>query len=195
MPRNSEGAVNNIRFQCMFQFGYEHRGSKTAGLIAQEGLGNVFHAKMLADDANKYAEQVTIYTNSNPTLADEIKQALQVATIQVDNRKLRRLSKGTNKGEVIIEFEDGTRKLEQFIVHRPDTELDRTFIDQLGLEISERGDILTVPPFCQTTVPGVYAAGDCASPMKIIPNAISMGAYAGCGLSRELPVGVTGRRF
>ncbi|KAF2446671.1 FAD/NAD(P)-binding domain-containing protein [Karstenula rhodostoma CBS 690.94] len=178
-------------FQCMFQFGYEHRGTQSAGLLAVDGLANVFHATMLADDGNKYADKMTVYTNNDPHLATEISAALQTSDITVDDRKIKALCPGPEGAQVKIDFEDGSSTIEGFIVHRPDTELDRLLIDQLGLDISDRGDIEVMPPFCQTSVPGVYAAGDCASPAKIIPNAISMGAYAGCGLARELPNRVT----
>jgi thioredoxin reductase len=176
----------------MFQFGFEHRGVEHAGLLAVDGLANVFHASMLADDGNKFASKITIYTNSNPALKDELSKAIQTADITLDDRKIVALSEGPNGAEVKIDFGDGSSAIEGFIIHRPDTELDRTLVDQLGLQISDRGDIVTMPPFCQTDVPGVYAAGDCASPAKIIPNALSMGAYAGCGISRELPRRVTG---
>lgn len=146
---------------------------------------------MLAHDGNKYADKVTIYTNNNPQLAAEISAALQTPDISVDDRKVKALHPGPKDAEVQIDFDDGSSATEGFIVHRPDTELDRSLIDQLGLKISDRGDIDVMPPFCQTTAPGVYAAGDCASPAKIIPNAITMGAYAGCGLARELPNSVT----
>lgn len=180
-------------FQCMFQFGFEQRGSGSAGLLALEGLANVFHATMLAEDGNKFAAHVTIYTDGNPTLAAELQASLQAPSITVDDRKLRCLAKGSGgPSEVKVEFADGSSKIEAFLIHRPDTELDPTLVEQLGLQISGRGDIEVMPPFCQTMVPGVYAAGDCASPMKIIPNAISMGAYAACGISRELPRRVTG---
>jgi len=180
----------------MFQFGYERRGTESAGLLALEGLANVFHACMLAEDGLKYASKVTIYTSGNPTLVSEIQAALQTPDISVDDRKVKSFAAGSKRNtEVLITFEDGSTKTEGFLIHRPNTKLDTTFVGQLGLEVSDRGDILTTPPFCQTSVPGVYAAGDCASPMKIIPNAISMGAYAGCGLARELPRRVTGNNF
>ena len=180
-------------FQCMFQFGFEQRGSSSAGLLALEGLANVFHASMLAEDGNKFAAHVTIYTNNNPTLATELETSLQASSITVDDRKLRRLIPGDGSpSEVTIDFEDGTSKTEAFIIHRPNTELDPRFVRQLGLKVSDRGDIEVMPPFCQTNVSRVYAACDCASPMKIIPNAISMGAYAACGLSRELQRRITG---
>ena len=67
--------------------------------------------------------------------------------------------------------------------------LKRTLPEQLGLEYGAVCEINTSPPFCQTSVEGVFAAGVCVSMMKIIPNAISMGTYAGARMARELPKG------
>jgi len=149
---------------------------------------------MLADDGNKFASIVTIYFScGNPDLASDLNAAIQTPDIVVDDRKIVSLSPGTDSPtHVVLTFDDGTTCTEGFIIHRPETKLDLKFVKQLGIEVSERGDIVTSPPFCQTTVPGIYAAGDCASPAKVIPNAISMGAYARCGLARELPRRITG---
>ena len=188
----------------MFQFGYEQRGLHSAGLLALDGLANPVPASSLADDALKFTDTVTIYTNSNPTLAAQISDSLQTSDILVDDRKILRLSKpgagatsssssfssSTSTG-ITIEFVNGEIKGEGFLVHRPITVLDRSIPEQLGLEYGPIGEVRTLPPFCKTTMEGVYAAGDCASMMKIIPNAINMGAYAGAGIARELPKRVT----
>jgi len=180
-------------FPCMYQFGYEFRGCASAGLLAVDGLSNVMQSTMLADDGNKFADMMNIYTDNNSSLASEISAAVQTSSVAVDDRKIKALTDGENSSGVTIEFEDGSKKTEAFLVHRPKTQLDRTLVDQLGLKILPTGEIEVMPPFCRTSVPGVYAAGDCGSMMKIIPNAISMGAYAGCGISRELPKRVTVR--
>ena len=188
----------------MFQFGYEQRGLHSAGLLALDGLANPVPASSLADDALKFTDTVTIYTNSNPTLAAQISDSLQTGDILVDDRKILRLSKPgasatssssssstSTSTRIAIEFVNGEIKGEGFLVHRPVTVLDRSIPEQLGLEYGPIGEIRTLPPFCKTTMEGVYAAGDCASMMKIIPNAINMGAYAGAGIARELPKRVT----
>ena len=184
----------------MFQFGYEQRGLHSAGLLALDGLANPVPASSLADDALKFTDIVTKYTNSNPTLAAQISDSLQTSDILVDDRKILRLSKpgasatsssSSKSTGIAIEFVNGEIKDEGFLVHRPITVLDRSIPEQLGLEYGPIGEVRTLPPFCKTTLEGVYAAGDCASMMKIIPNAINMGAYAGAGIARELPKRVT----
>lgn len=183
----------------MFQFGFEQRNSPSAGVLALDGLAVPLHSLKLTDDAHKFADTITIYTCGNAALASELTRSLQSPKISVDDREIACLTRKAGGKEVspsqcstiTIEFTDGTSVNESFLVHRPLTKLDRKLPDQLGLNYGAAGEIKTTPPFCQASVEGVYAAGDCASMMKIIPNAICMGAYAGAGLARDLPKRIT----
>lgn len=149
----------------------------------------------MADDAQKFADTVTVYTNANAALAAEITRSLQNPHVRVDDRQIVNLRAASPSSILVtptdssidIEFSKGQKATESFLVHRPMTELSRGICEQLGLDYEAGGHIKVAPPFCQTNVEGVFAAGDCASMMKIIPNAISMGAYAGAGIARELP--------
>lgn len=177
-----------FRYPCLFQFGYELRGSPSAGVLAVDGLASPQHAMIMAQDGQKYAKQVTIYTNGNSTLAQQLSGMLGASTaMKLDVRKISRLSRGPNGANVVIDFADGSQAEETFLIHRPGTRIDTSLADQLGVGLSKMGDMIEVmPPFCKTNVDGVYAAGDCASMMKTINNAINTGAYAGCGIAREL---------
>ena len=64
----------------------------------------------------------------------------------------------------------------------------RDVISDLGVKItgSPMGDVIEVGPTQATSVPGVYAAGDCATPMKAVPVALSAGATAAAMVCREL---------
>ncbi|KAI1820258.1 FAD/NAD(P)-binding domain-containing protein [Xylaria intraflava] len=174
-------------YPCMFQFGYEYRGSPSGGLLAVDSLANPEQAAILAKDGHRFADAMTIYTNGDVALAERLRGLLSDRkSISVDTRKIVLLSRSESKPGVVIDFEDGSRHTESFVVHRPLTAVDRTLPDQLGIEMSKMGEIQAMPPFYRTNVPGVYAAGDCATPMKTIANAMTMGSYAACGLAREL---------
>jgi pyruvate/2-oxoglutarate dehydrogenase complex dihydrolipoamide dehydrogenase (E3) component len=43
-----------------------------------------------------------------------------------------------------------------------------------------------MPPFFNTNVSGVYAAGDCATLMKAVPTATMMGNFVAAGLAHAL---------
>jgi thioredoxin reductase len=178
----------------MFTFGYEQRGSETAALLAKDSLASVPHAMMVLQDTAKFARRTIIYCDGNPTLAKELTAALTTEGVdaKVDDRRIVRLSKGPAGTKVVIGFEDGTEGTDDFMVHQPATKPPAWITDQLQLEFDVMGNIKVNGFFHTTSVPGVFAAGDCASPFKIIPNALSMGANAGAGLARELPRRVTG---
>lgn len=170
----------------MFTFGYEHRGAASAGLLAREALASPMHAAMVVGDTFKFAKNVTVYTGGNSALANEIEAAIKDTSAQVDDREILALRRdGSN---IVVEMAGGESKVENFLVHQPATTMSRSLVDQLGLELDARGDIVNKPPFFQTNIPGVFAAGDCASPFKIIPMALFMGANAAAGICRELGV-------
>ncbi|KAK7746486.1 hypothetical protein SLS53_002445 [Cytospora paraplurivora] len=161
-------------------------------LDATDGLASAKMAAGLADDGHRFTDKFTIYTNANPVLAAELHSLVSAHGIKVDDRAILRLRADEEKEGVSIDFVDKTSSFERFLVHRPSTWNTSPLVKQLGLRMTPMGDIETSMPFCQTSVAGVFAAGDCASMMKIIPQAVSMGAYAGCGIARELPRRITG---
>lgn len=180
---------------CLFTRGFEFRGSASAGVIAADLASSPPHAVILGEDAAKFAEKVTIYTNGDTMLKAKIQAILRDKkehNVPVDSRVINIITKGPGPNNITLTFNDGQQKTESFIVHQPATKVNDEIVKMLGLETNERGDIVTKMPFYATNVPGVFAAGDAASPFKMIPNAIFQGSNAGAGISRELPRRVTG---
>jgi gliotoxin/aspirochlorine biosynthesis thioredoxin reductase len=134
------------------------------------------------------SKTVTFYTNGSAEVAAQIEGMLGGASqvMKVDTRTIKKLVKSPNKAEVIVQFEDGSEVTEGFLGHAPMTKAQGPFADQLGIEMTPMGDVKTTQPFPQTNVTGVFAAGDAASPMKVILNAQFMGSLAGSGVSSQL---------
>ena len=65
-------------------------------------------------------------------------------------------------------------------------ELNGPFIAQLGLELGQAGEVKVNPPFNETSVRGVFAAGDVATPMRAVPMAISMGSFVAAGVASQV---------
>lgn len=104
----------------------------------------------------------------------------------VDDRRIVKLVKSPNGSDVIVHLEDGTKKTEGFLVHRPFTEVNGPFASQLGCELTEQGDYKTMNMFGETTVPGVFAAGDCATMIKAVTTAMSGGNMVAAALAAQL---------
>ncbi|KAF3058466.1 hypothetical protein GL218_05718 [Daldinia childiae] len=183
---------------CLFTRGLEFKGSSSAGLLAMGLAGTPYHAAMLVEDAQKFADRVTVYTNGNAELGEGIRNILSGRgdeDIQVIDRQITLLSKDPESSGIRIQLDNGEIETKNFLVHQPDTRVNPEIVSQLELEINDRGDIVTRMPFYQTNVSGAFAAGDCASPFKMIPNTIFQGSNAGAGIARELPRRVTGHEI
>ena len=147
----------------------------------------------LSENAAQLTSSVTIYTNG----AEELGQQIIAASgdgkkPNIDTRSIKRIKKGPKGAEVVLEFEDGNKKTEVFLVHNPITHTKGPFAEQLGLELSPMGDIKADAPFHQTSVRGVFAAGDCVTPYKVTPGAISSGCNAAVAASAQLQAEVFG---
>lgn len=178
-------------FPCMFQFGYEQRGCASAGVLVVDKLAAVLPQVIkLAGDTGKFAHEITLYTNGAEVVTTQLKDLVRDTGFHVEPRGIRRLIKGPEGADVTIELEDETLCKESFLVHQPWTGLRGPLPSQLGVDITPMGDIKVEHPFPATTIPGVYAAGDCASPFKNASMAIVGGICAGNGVARELRTNV-----
>lgn len=72
-------------------------------------------------------------------------------------------------------------------MHNPKYHVNGPFVEQLGLEKTERGDIKTSDMFGETSVTGAYAVGDCAVMMKSVSMAVASGTACAGGLGMVLP--------
>jgi thioredoxin reductase len=130
---------------------------------------------------------VNIYTNGSEDLANDIAAGFgSVAPMTVDTRKIQRMILEADGAGIQLQFEDGSSKTEGFLAHTPVTKPRGPFAAQLGLALRPSGDIEAAPPFYQTSVKGVYAAGDSCGMMKNVPHAIFSGSLAGMGASQQI---------
>lgn len=128
-----------------------------------------------------------IYTNGSETLAEELRTAIpNPEKVKINTERIKRLEKTGAGGEVTIHFENGSKRVEGFMGHMPSTTPNGPFVEDLGLETEETGDIKTVPPFNATNVHGVYVAGDICNMTKIVSHAFFQGNIAGAGAAEEL---------
>ncbi|KAI1142014.1 thioredoxin reductase glit [Hypoxylon sp. FL0543] len=184
-------------FHCLFCHGFEERGASSAGVLATGpmlgsagGPSAPLMAPVIARMAARLAGHVTVYTDGNEDLGARIREALKNSQrFHVENRRVVRLSKDPQvEGDagVIVTLEDGNTNREMFLAHAPAVELNGPFAADLGIALAPQGHIDAQPPFYTTSVPGVYAAGDCATFMKAVPMATMMGSCVAAGLAHVL---------
>ncbi|KAF3353824.1 hypothetical protein VD0004_g8920 [Verticillium dahliae] len=175
-------------YHCLFCHGYEEAGKSSAGVLAVGETSVPAGAIALARSTKQLTSKAVIYSSNNPAVQTAITDLLDQNTtdITTDDREIISLALGAEGCGITITFADGSSVQEAFLVHRPATKLNGPFAEQLGVELSPGGDIKVTPPFGATSVKGVYAAGDCATPMKNAMQAMQMGTFAGVGLAHDL---------
>ncbi|KAK8063307.1 thioredoxin reductase glit-like protein [Apiospora saccharicola] len=175
-------------FHCLFCHGYEDRGGASSGVLAVGPVGGALAAHM-AQNAAQLTDNVTLYSNGDDAMTAEVKTAASVlipSKFSVEPRKIKQLTANDSDNSVTVEFEDGSTKIEKFLVHNPETTASGPFVGQLGLETAPGGDIKADYPFWGTSVPGVYAIGDCSTPYKVTPSSITSGCNAAVAVCAEL---------
>lgn len=82
--------------------------------------------------------------------------------------------------DVAIVMPDGTRQIASmaFIAIGRSADLKRLNLDNAGLEVGKR-NYLETNPFCQTSVPEIYAVGDVSGPPMVANRAMAMARVAG----------------
>ncbi|KAH9205655.1 hypothetical protein DL95DRAFT_528716 [Leptodontidium sp. 2 PMI_412] len=175
-------------YHCLFCHGYEDAGKPSAGILAIGEVSVPEVATALARSAKQITSKVVIYTSNNPAVHTAIADLLDKnnTAITTDDREIVSLALGAEGSGITITFADGSSVQEAFLAHKPPTKLNGPFAEQLGVELAPGGDIKVTPPFGATSVKGVYAAGDCATPRKNVIQAMHMGTFAGIGIAHDL---------
>jgi thioredoxin reductase len=138
----------------------------------------------MADNAAQLSKKVTIFTNGSKEVAGQIEAMCPKSPFKLDTRAIDHLT--DVEGGVMIEFAHGSSKDVSFLVHNPLTTPQGPFVKQLGLTLSQRGDVHADAPGYQTSERGVFAAGDCISPYKVIPHAIMSGNFSAVAAATQL---------
>lgn len=187
IPGYAECWVSGI-FHCLYCHGWEEKGTKSAGMLAEGDTAAVVPALHFARQALRMSEQVTLYTNGNEQLAKDLTDALTAAPapMKVDSRKISKLVKAPERAQITLQFEDGGSTTEAFLAHKPKTKLRGTLAQQLGCELTPMNTVKINPPFNQTNIKGVFAAGDCSTPMQTVTAALHSGTCTGGGAPLQI---------
>lgn len=163
---------------CPYCHGYEVHHKKT-GILGNGDYGFEF-SRMISH----WTDDLTLYTNGPSTLTVEQTAALLDHNINIVETEISGLdhSQGYVKS---VAFKDGSASAIEALYARTEFEQHCPVPQDLGCEIADSGH-LKVDVMQKTTVPGIYACGDNASPMRSVSNAVAAGTMAGAALNKEL---------
>ncbi len=163
---------------CPYCHGYEFRKQETAILANGE---DAFHlAKLLS----QWTDRLTIFSNG-PSLLDQEQRALirslNIAIVELGIAGLQHVNGHVNA----LLMDNGESHVVHAAYTRPKFQQSSELPFALGCEALASGHI-KVSGFGETSVPGIYAAGDNCSPMRSVANAVASGTAAGAFINMFL---------
>jgi len=163
---------------CPFCHGYEVSDQRIAL------IGNTPDTFDYVNLVHNWSQQLNVLTNGPATFTEEQRSSLSGKGIGVVEHTIAEVIH--EKGQVkSLRFSDGSSMAADALFLRSRTPLPSAIPGSLGIELTEQG-LIKVDPMQHTNVPGVFASGDCASPMRALSMAIASGNIAGAVIVHEL---------
>jgi thioredoxin reductase len=165
-------------FQCPYCHGWEVQDQRFAYLA--NGPERLPFALFLRG----WTSDVVVLTNGQFAIDDEIRQKLLTGQVHVEERSIRRL---VIRGERLahIEYTDGTVvDRDVLFVHPPQRQVD--LVRALGVALDDKGFVRVDEMTAETTVRGIYAAGDLTTPSQGALLAAAAGTRAAAMLNHAL---------
>jgi thioredoxin reductase len=168
-------------FHCPFCHGYEVRDRPLA--VLGNGDVAVHQATMIPD----WSPDVILFTNGPATFAVSARVRLERRGVRVEETPVARV---VSRGDLLeaVELADSRRIPRTALLTASRVEPASDLHAALGCALEEGplGPFLRTDAMKETSVPGVYAAGDLARAAGNVPVSVGDGAWAGASAYRSL---------
>lgn len=162
---------------CPYCHGWEVRDEPLA--VCASGKDALEFAPLLL----QWSNDLLLCTNGSEALAADERATLTALGVRIIETPIARVE-GVDALERIV-FDDGREERRRALFMRPPQTLASDLPRQLGCELTEAG-LIQVGADNQTSVPGVYAAGDATSAAQQIVIAAASGAQAAIRINHDL---------
>jgi len=163
---------------CPYCHGYEVRDQKT-GIMANGEIA--FHYAMLVYNLSK---DIIVFTNGKAEFSEEQHAALKRNNIEIVESEVVKIDHNNGQMNHVILRNGQQKPLSAMYASVPSTQ-HCILPESLGCAMTESGHI-EVDIGQQSSLEGVYACGDCTSPMRSVTLAVSSGHVAGAMVNMSL---------
>jgi thioredoxin reductase len=140
-----------------------------------------------------WTRDVVVFTNGELDVPEEGRRQLQAAGVRLETLKLARLVAQEHRLES-VELANGTRiPCDVLFAHPPQRQTD--VVRALDVALDAEGFVQVDPIRRETSVPGVYAAGDLTTRMQAAVAAAAAGMQAAAAVNFELTLELAARRL
>jgi thioredoxin reductase len=163
---------------CPYCHGYEVKNEKTA-IIANGEMGFEY-AKLISN----WTKDLRLCSNGKSELTPEQTQILKNHGVQIFEEQIESFENQEGYVQNIV-FKNQDKLEVKAIYARPPFEQHCTIPETLGCDLNEQG-LLKVDAMQKTNISGIFASGDCTTPMRSVAIAVSTGSFAGAVINKEL---------
>lgn len=164
-------------FQCPYCHGWEVKDQRW-GFLAREPQTLDFALKLRG-----WTSAVTVFTGGSVEVPAEMRARYRAARVQLEAAPIQRLV--ARDGQLVsVELVSGAVACDVLFAHPPQHQV--PLVGSLGLELDEHGSVRVDPMTRETSVPGIYAAGDLTTKMQWAVAGAAAGGHAGAMINHEL---------
>jgi len=168
-------------YQCPYCHGWEAR-DRPWGVLAQESTAG--HLLPFALQLLSWTREVRVFRAEGFAIDPEVRRQLESAGLEVMSSAVSRLI-GEDGHLTGVELADGSRApCAALFAHPPQRQLE--LVQGLGLALEPDGFVTCHPMTRETSVAGVYAAGDLTSRMQAAIAASAAGMQAAAAINLDL---------
>jgi thioredoxin reductase len=165
-------------FQCPYCHGWEAQ-ERRWGYYSPDATAQ--HVGLFVMQLRGWSSQVTLFTDK---LSDEVRRKLLAAKVVIEHASVARLL-GTGRQLEAVELADGRRvACEALLMHPPQKQVE--LVRLLGVSLDDEGYVKTDPMTRETSIPGIYAAGDLTTRAQAAVLAAAAGMQAAAVINAEL---------
>ncbi|MEL6862761.1 MAG: NAD(P)/FAD-dependent oxidoreductase [Bacteroidota bacterium] len=163
---------------CPYCHGYEYRGKKTGIMV---GGDRAFH---LATLVANLTQDLSIICAGPADFSETQMNRLQKNQIKIIESRVTEIEHHNGHLKALV-FDNGDKQVFDAVYAGVPFEQHTKIPLDLGCEYTDQGYIQT-DDFQKTNVPGIFACGDNASPLRAVAQAIAKGNMAGAIANSEL---------
>ncbi|WP_080054240.1 NAD(P)/FAD-dependent oxidoreductase [Spirosoma aerolatum] len=163
---------------CPYCHGYEVR-NQPVGILANGDVGYE-----MATLIQHWNAALHLFTNGPATFTEAQRQTLQQLNILIIETPLTAIEHDNGALTALV-LADGSREQLKALYARLPFKLSSDVAQQLGCQLTEQ-NLIQATDFGETTVPGVFAAGDATTLFRQVAIAVASGSKAGAWINREL---------
>lgn len=165
-------------FQCPYCHGWEAR-QRRWGYYAPDATAA--HVGLFVTQLRGWTSEVTLFAQE---VGDDLRQRLSAVGIRIETAAVTRLV-GTGHQLEAVELTDGRQvACEALLMHPPQRQV--ALVEALGVALDDEGFVRIDPMTRETSIPGIYAAGDLTTRAQAAVLSAAAGMQAAAVINAEL---------